>query len=369
MKRFWGFIAKEFLHIFRDYRTMLVLFGMPVALVLLFGFVITDEVKDVKIVIYDKAKDHQSKQLITKILASPYFILHREINSDSHIEGVFKEGKAKVVVVFEAQFAENLMKTGTARIHLIADATDANTANLIVNYTKNIIVNYQSEINKNLQLPMRIVPEVRMRYNEAMRSVYMFVPGIMSMILMLVSALMTSVSIAREKELGTMEVLLVSPLHPVQIILGKVTPYLALSFVNVLTIIGLAYYVFDVPIEGSLTLLLFESLLFIFVALSLGMLISSITSSQQVAMMLSAMALMLPTILLSGFIFPISNMPVILQYITHIIPPKYYIIIVKNIMLKGTGIEHVWRETLILCGMVVFFMTLSIKKFKVRLEN
>lgn len=196
----------------------------------------------------------------------------------------------------------------------------------------------------------------------------MFVPGVITVLLMLVSAMMTSISITREKELGTMEALLVSPLKPIQIIIGKVTPYVLLSFINLVVILLLAKFVFLMPIRGSLVLLLAECLLFIVMALALGILISTISKTQQQAMMMSMFALMLPTILLSGFIFPIENMPLILQYISHLMPPKWFIIIIKNIMLKGVGISYFWKETLIIAFMTVFFIGMSVKKFKIRLE-
>lgn len=217
-------------------------------------------------------------------------------------------------------------------------------------------------------LPIEINTEYKMLFNPELKSVFMFVPGIITILLMLVSAMMTSISIAREKEMGTMEVLLVSPLKPIQIVVGKVIPYVLLSFVNAITILVMAFFVFGMPIEGSLVLLLAESLLFIIMALSLGIFISTISNNQQTAMMISMFALLLPTILLSGFIFPIENMPVVLQYLSNIMPPRWFIIIVKDIMLKGVGLAHVWQETLILLGMCFFFIALSVKKFKIRLD-
>lgn len=367
MKRFFGFLVKEFYHIFRDLRTMIILFGMPVAQVLLFGFVITNEIKDVKIAIVDLSKDEITQEITQKILSSGYFILDTKLDNQEQAEEVFKAGEIKEVIVFEANFAKKLKSEQEANVQLIADATDPNTANLIVNYTSGIIQDYIAK-ERQMDMPLQIQPEVRMFYNPGLKSVYMFVPGIMAMILMLVSAMMTSISIAREKELGTMEILLVSPLRPLQIILGKVTPYLALSFINAVTIILLGKFVFDVPIQGNAVLLLAESILFIFLALSLGILISTVANSQQVAMMMSMFALMLPTILLSGFIFPVENMPVALQWLANIMPPRWFIIIIKNIMLKGVGIGYVWKETLILLTMIIFFIILSVKKFKVRLE-
>lgn len=368
MKRFLTFVKKEFFHIFRDKRTMLILFGIPIAQVLLFGFVITNEVKNVKIGILDMSKDPISTKITNKILSSGFFELAKNINNETHIEETFKEGKVKEVIVFEHDFAKKLMKEKSASIHLIADASDANSANMIVNYTNGIILNYLQEINKTSTITYEINTHERMIYNEGLRDVYMFIPGIMAMILMLVSAMMTSISVAREKEMGTMEIILVSPLKPIQILLGKVTPYLALSFINAVVIITIGYFVFNMPINGSLTLLLAELLLFILLALSLGILISTVAESQLTAMMMSMFALILPTVLLSGFIFPIENMPKILQWFSALMPPKYLIIIVKNIMLKGVGISYIWKETLILFVMTLFFIGMSAKKFKIRLE-
>jgi drug efflux transport system permease protein len=368
MKRFWSFVRKEFYHIFRDKQTLLVLFGLPIALIMIFGYVITSEINNAKIAIYDPSKDEATTEIIQKLLASDYFILVENLENTAQIESIFKKGLAKEVIVFETDFAKKLEENGTAQVQLIADASDANTANIIVNYTTAILMNYVKTLNQNSTMPLQIVTQTRMVYNEEMKGSYMFIPGTMALILMLVSALMTSVSIAREKEMGTMEILLVSPLKPIQIILGKVTPYILLSFVNAVSILLLGYYVFGVPIHGNLLLLVAEVMLFILLALSLGLFISTMSNSQQSAMFISLFTLMLPTILLSGFIFPVENMPEILQYLSAIVPPKYFIIIIKNIMLKGTGMSFIWKETLVLLGMTIFFIVLSIKKFKVRLD-
>lgn len=368
MSRFIGFVKKEFHHIFRDYRTMLILFGMPIAQILIFGYIVSNEINDVKIGIYDKSQDHITHEITNKITASGFFILHENLNSEKEIEKAFKRGIVREVIVFESNFAEKLERDGTAGIQIIADASDANTANIVSNYTKAIINSYVKNELFAQGLPFEIVPEVRMLYNDELKGVYMFVPGTMALILMLVSAMMTSISIAREKELGTMEILLVSPLKPLPIVIGKVIPYMALSFINAIVIIALSYFVFEMPIQGSMIFLLAETLLFIFMALSLGILISTVSNSQMVAMFISMFALLLPTMLLSGFIFPIENMPKILQWISSIMPARYFIVIVKNIMIKGSGIGVIWKETLILVGMTIFFLGMSIKKFKVRLE-
>lgn len=368
MNRFWGFVKKEFYHIFRDARTMIILFGIPIAQLLLFGTAITNEIKDAHIAIYDQSKDEVTQEITTKLLSSGYFVLDQYLESTADIEAIFKKGKVREVLVFEAGFAQSLEKEGKAKVQVIADASDPNVGKLLANYTSGIINDYMLKEMGEMQLPMQIKPEVRMYYNEGLESVHMFVPGIMAMILMLISAMMTSISITREKELGTMEILLVSPLRPVQIILGKVAPYLGLSIINAAVILLIGHWVFGVPIAGSWVLLMLESILFILMALCLGILISTMAKTQMVAMFISMIALMLPTILLSGFIFPIENMPVPLQILSHAMPPRWFIVILKNIMLKGTGLFYVWKETLILLGMAVLFTAIAVKKFKTRLE-
>lgn len=362
------FIIKEFKQIFRDYRSMVILFGIPIAQILLFGFALTMDLKDAHFAVLDYAKDEYSRKLINKIASSDYYILDRYLDSDKDIKKIFQEGIVKEVLVIEPNFSENILKTGKANVQIIADASDPNTANMILNYTQAIVANFQQSLLKGNSLQTMVITEPQFRYNPALRSVYMFVPGVITIILMLVSAMMTSISIAREKELGTMEILLVSPIKPIQIIIGKVIPYLLLSFINFLIIIALSYFIFEMPLGNNLIFLMTESILFIFMALTLGIFISTISNSQQTAMLLSMFALLLPTILLSGFIFPVKNMPEILIFISHAMPSKWFIIIVKGIMIKGSGIMDVWKETIIIVGFTMFFVALSIKKFKIRLQ-
>jgi ABC-2 type transport system permease protein len=368
MKRFIGFVTKESYHIFRDKRSMFILFGMPVVQIMLFGFAITNEINNVNIAILDKSKDVETQIIINKISASKYFQIEKEITNEAQIEAIFKKGKVKAVIVFEKEFIKNLQTKKTSKIQVITDATDPNIANTISNYINAILQNRIQEINLNQKPSYQIQTQTQMYYNPELKSVFGFVPGVMTIILMLVSAMMTSISITREKELGTMEVLLVSPIKPFQVIIGKVFPYIFLSIINAAVILILGVFVFRMPIQGSLFLLALESILFIITALSLGILISTVSNSQQTAMMISLMGLMLPVIILSGFIFPISSMPLPLQIISNIIPAKWFIIIIKAIMLKGASFNIIWKETLILFGMTVFFIVLSIKKYKIRLE-
>jgi len=368
MKEFIGFLKKEFIHIFRDPRTLIILFGLPVAQILTFGYVIRNEMQDVRIAIYDKSNDPVTREITNRLLASGFFLLEKNLTSPAEVETVFKKGKIREVVVFGEKFADKLQREGIAHMQILADASDPNSAKMIVTYTQGIVSTYLSELNRNAHLPFVIEPRIRMMYNEDLKSVFMFVPGTMAMILMLVSAMMTSISIAREKETGTMEAILVSPLRPIQIIAGKVAPYILLSCVNAVVILMLGYFVFELPIRGNLILLFAETILFISLALSLGIMISTVAKSQQVAMFISAFALMLPTMLLSGFIFPIDNMPRVLQWLCSILPPRYFITTIRSVMLKGTGLSEVWKETLIMSGMLVLFLTVSAVRFKERLQ-
>ena len=368
MKEFIGFVKKEFYHIFRDKRSLFILFGMPIAQILLFGFAVTNEINNVNIAIYDKANDSESQKIINNIAASNYFNIEQIIHTKKDIQKSFKQGKVKAVLVFEPDFSKNLNKEKIANVQIITDATEPNTATTILNYLTVILKKFQINLNTDAKIPYQIKAETKMLYNPELKSVFMFVPGVMTIILMLVSAMMTSISITREKEMGTMEVLLVSPLKPFQVILGKVFPYVFLSVFNAVVIVILGMFVFGMPIRGSFILLGLESILFIVSALSLGVLISTISNTQQTAMMISLMGLLLPVILLSGFIFPIEGMPLPLQIMSNIIPAKWYIIILKGIMLKGVGMAYLWKETLILLGMTMFFIALSIKNYKIRLE-
>jgi len=366
MKTFRAFVLKEFKHIFRDKRTLIILFGMPIAQIILFGFAITTEINNADIAVLDLAKDSYSQKLKDKISSSGYFHIVKELDSYDEIEPSFYTGDIKLTVVIGDNFGKTFVNDKNAALQLITDASDPNTANILTGYLTAIIRNFSLE-NGALP-PPKLVVQSQMLYNPENKSVFMFVPGVMTIILMLVSAMMTSITIAREKELGTMEILLVSPLKPFVIIIGKVLPYLVLSLVNAITILLLGLYVFGLPMNGSYPLLFGEVILFILSSLILGLLISTVANSQQTAMLISMMGLMLPTILLSGFIFPISSMPEILQYISNVIPAKWFIVIVKSIMLKGAGFKIIAFETSVIVFITIILGILTVKKFKIRLE-
>ncbi|MEK6479079.1 ABC transporter permease [Catalinimonas sp. 4WD22] len=369
MKRFLSFVKKEFYHIFRDGRTLTILFGMPIIQIILFGFSITNEIRNADIAILDKSKDSATRQITDKLLASGYFRLSSILHSEAQIEEAFKKGDIKLVIIFEHNFQKKLLKNGSSNLQLIADATDPNTASTLTSYVRAIVQDYQLSQMQNKAGIIQVQPDLRMLYNPELEGTYMFVPGLITVILLLIGAMMTSITIAREKESGTMELLLVSPLRPAVIILGKSIPYIVLALINAATILIIGATIFGMPLEGNLGLLIAEIFLYIVLSLSLGILISTIAETQQTALLFSLMGLMLPTIILSGFIFPIESMPIPLQWISNIIPAKWFIIIIRNVMLKGTGLASVIFETAVLTGMTLFLLALSILKFNVRLSQ
>ena len=368
MKQFLTFVTKEFYHVFRDRKTLLMLFGVPIVQIVLFGFALTNEIKNSKIVVCDYAKDASSERIVNAIESSSYFEIEKNVLGLRQIEDTFKEGKVKLAVIIPRNFDAALTHSHHAQIQIIADASDPNTATTLTQYVTSIISAYQQELIGTNPIPYQIIPEIRMLYNPELKGATNFVPGVMALVLMLVCVLMTSVSIVREKENGTMEVLLVSPFNPFMVIIAKAVPYFFLSLVNLVIILLLSYFLLGMPLNGSIALLFAESSLLIITALSLGLLISNTTGSQQAAMLISLMVMLIPTMLLTGFMFPLENMPVALQLIANILPSRWYYIIVKSIMIKGLGFSAIWKETLILFGMTVFLLALSFKRFNIRLQ-
>mgnify|MGYP001821680700 CR=1 FL=1 len=364
MKQLIVFIKKEFKHIFRDTRTLLILFGMPIAQVFLFGYAITNEVRDAEIAVWDQSEDFMSNKLTDKILASEYFRLAGNVHSYQQLEDGFREGKYKMALVIPPKFAADFEKNDT-QIQLLLDASDPNMANILANYGTAIIQTFTLQ-EGNIRMPQKMITEVRMVYNPELKGVFLFVPGVITVILMLVSTLLTSIALTREKELGTMEIILVSPLKPLTTVLGKVIPYLILSFSNALVILIIGVTVFGMPINGSLGLLIFELILFILAALSLGILVSTKVETQQVAMMIALSATMLPSVMLSGFVFAVKNMPVALQVISYLIPARFFVTIIRGVMLKGAGVEILAVHVLELVGLMLFLMTVAARKFSTR---
>jgi ABC-2 type transport system permease protein len=367
MRQLFIFVKKEFLQVFRDRKTLLLLFGLPIAMIVLFGFALSNEIKNAKIIVVDYARDEASQLIIEKIRNNGSFEVEQSVLSHLQIEESFKKGKVKLAIVFPENFNEDLLHHQSAQVQLIADASDPNTATTLVNYATAIIKGYQQQVS-TVRPQMTINLEVRNMYNPELRGTTNFVPGVMALVLLLICVLMTSVSIVKEKENGTMEILLVSPFNPLMVIVAKAIPYLLLSMVNLSVILLLSVFLLDMPINGSIALLFGVSTLLIMAALSLGLLISNSTDSQQTAMLISLMAMLLPTMMLTGFLFPLENMPLPLQVVANLMPSKWYYIIVKDVMIKGLGIAAVWKESLILIGMTIFLLVLSIRNFKIRLS-
>lgn len=382
-KRFMSFVGKEFNHILRDTRTLMVLIVMPVVMIVLFGFALSTEIKDVKVAVYDPSRDAATSRLISQIDASEYFTVTAFIDSEEGVLEAFRSNSADIALVFEDNFYHRAVHDSDGRLQVIVDGSNTNIGSMAVFYVSSIVSSFQKELAQEAALNQaaasgssssaEAVPSVqihtstRMMYNPQMKSAFNFVPGVMGMILMLVCAMMTSVSIVREKERGTMEVLLVSPVKPFSVILAKAIPYFVVSAFILLIVLCLSVFLIKVPISGSLMWVVLVSLLFILVSLSIGILISTLVAKQEVAILISGMVLMLPTMLLSGMLFPIESMPKVLQWISWCVPAKWYIDSIKVMMIQGLGIRYCLDAVLILCGFLTVITGLSVFKFKDRL--
>ncbi|MBQ9356090.1 MAG: ABC transporter permease [Prevotella sp.] len=368
---FYSFVIKETRHILRDKRTMLILFGMPVVLMLLFGFAITNDVKNVRTVVVTSQMDHQTQAAVNRLAASEYFTIITTVPTPRDAEMMIRSQKADISLTPKPHpqphsRASSGMGSGYTW-QIMVDGSDPNMAQQWTAYAQAILSQPISGKKYILPSPIGMGPGVRLLYNPRMKSAYNFVPAIMGMLLLLICAMMTSVSIVREKEQGTMEVLLVSPVRPLMIIVAKAVPYLVQALIILVIILVMSATVLDVPLQGSVGWIMVVSLIYIMLALSLGLLISNIAKTQFVALLVSAMVLLLPTVMLSGMLFPVESMPVILQWISAVIPPRYYIEAMRKLMIMGVGIEQVWREVAVLAGMTALLLVVSLKKFKQRL--
>jgi ABC-2 type transport system permease protein len=371
---FAAFVRKEVHHILRDRVTLAIILVLPLVEVLLFGSAIRTEVDHIRLAIVDPAPDDATLAVRARLLATPLFETVAVVRAPAALPPLFERGTARVAVAFESGFGDRLGRGEPARVQVITDATDPNTGSAMQAYALNVLRRYEQDVRAASPRPGQarpapvIVPDVRMRFNPTLRSANLFVPGLIAFVLTIVSALMTAVSLVREKERGTMEVLLVSPLRPWQIVAGKVLPYFVLGFVGALTTLAAARLAFGVPVRGSVALLLGETAIFLVAALSLGVLISGRTSSQRVATMAALAGLMMPTMLLSGFVFPIESLPAWLRPVTNVIPAKWFVLVTRGIMLKGAGLAELWDETLVLAGMAALLLAAGVRSAKARLE-
>lgn len=369
MKAFFASVRKEFLHIFRDKRTILIVMIMPVVQIVLFGFAVSTEVNKARVAVCGEISDLQVRRITDRIDKNRYLEITEILSAPEEIEGLFRRNEADAAVCFDRNFSSGLTDSGRASVRIIGDGSDPNTARMITSYISGVIQDAGQDVSISFSGEKRasMTPSVQLMYNPAMKSSYNFVPGVMGLILMLICSMMTAVSIVKEKETGTLELLLVSPVRPLWVILSKLMPYLLLSAGNFASILLLSRYVMEVPLNGSLALLSLVALIFVVTSLAMGILVSVISSSQRTAMLICGMGLTMPTMIFSGIIFPCESMPLVLQWFSDIIPAKWFIIMAKKIMIQGAGFASIIKELTILTGMAVFLLAVSIRSFKTRL--
>ncbi len=366
MKAFLGFVRKETLHLLRDKQTLAILILFPVVQVLIFGFAVRTDVRDISIAIVDPTPDVATLELRERIAASDRFHIVSVAASTSDLDRQFRRSTVRQALVLPRDVERRLGRADSLPVQLLTDGSDPNAGGIMQGYATAIVQRWYLDAAP-AGGGLRIEAAARLRYNPTLESAHLFVPGLVAFVLTIVSALMTAISISREKETGTMEMLLVSPIRPRAIVAGKVTPYIALGFVSVLLVLAAARTVFGVPLRGSLGLLLAESGLYIVTALALGIVISTKAPNQRTAMIAALAGLMMPTLLLSGFIFPLDSLPVALQLLSNLVPARWFLIIVRGIMLKGAGLATLWQETLILIGMTAFLLVAGSRKLAIRL--
>jgi ABC-2 type transport system permease protein len=357
-------IRKEFIHIRRDFRTLIIIFAMPVVQMLIFGYAINMETQNIDLVIVDQSRTPASRDLARGFEGSAFFsVRYGELDADGAGD-LFQQRLARAVLLIPHDYSEQLVQPRPVTVQVLIDASDSNTAQVVRNYVDAVLLGHNA--SRGLASPFAVNSTIK--YNPTLKSTHFFVPGLVALIMMMISALLTSITIAREKETGTMEQILVSPVRPAEIIVGKVVPYIVLAFVDAIIVLVVAYLWFKVPMTGSLALLMFAFLLYVLVALSFGLLISTVARTQQVAMMAALTASMLPTIMLSGFIFPIASMPKLLQFITYLVPARYFLPVIRGVMLKGNTIAEIWTPMAVLAGLGTLLLILSARRFKMTLE-
>jgi ABC-2 type transport system permease protein len=367
MKAFLAILQKEFIHIGRDRVSLFLVLAMPVALILLFGFTISTEIRNAKISILDFSKDTSSKQLIENITASGYFQVVNFLETEAEIDHDFKHKQIKIAMIIPPRFEESLAVEKIANIQIINDVSDINIASILNNYLRAVFNDYITEFNRlHNATETQISIVTTMQYNPELNSVYMFVPGIITLIMIIITALMSSITLAREKETNTMNMMLITTVKKINIAIGKVIPYMLLSLISTVFILLISVFVFHMPIKGSIGLLMFLCIIFMFTSASFGLLISAVSKTQLDAMMVTMMGLFLPTVLLSGFLFPLDNMPLFFQWLADIFPAKWFIIAIKDVMLKGANIIEIGKYLLILIGMSGIMVGFSLSQIDKR---
>jgi len=361
-------VQKEFIHIWRDPRSLVIVFLLPVMMILLYGYAITFDIKHISLAVLDQDRTVHSRALVERLTASDYFQVTARLRDRQEIEPGFLDRRMSAVLVIPNDFSRRLTSQPEATVQLIMDGANANSSMIAMNYLKSFLLGYALEMNQgSIQLPLRIEP--RIWYNPDLKSTHFIVPGLVAIIMMMICALLTSMTISRERETGTLEQIFVSPIRPIEIIVGKVAPYILLAFMDAMVIIGFSRLIFDVPIRGSVAVLILFVLIFIYASLSLGVFISARARTQQVALLAAMVGTLLPSILLSGFVFPIASMPKVLQAITYLVPAKYFLLQARGVMLKGVGLEHLYMPTVFLLIFGTVLLAVSVKRFKTHLEG
>ena len=366
--QFLAFTQKEFFHILRDKKTLLVLIGLPIAQLLIFGFALNNNMSEMPTVVLDLSNDALTRELVADIDASPTFKVLGRVESKEEIDELFKQGKLSQAFVFMPGFEESIKRTGSADVQLIMDASLGINSSTLEAHIMVIFLKFQQKLNESRTIPIQIIPEVKMRYNPQLSSAFHFVPGVIGVVLMLVCAMMASLAIVKEKETGTMEVLLVSPVRPPVIILAKLVPYLIVGMINIVIILLISVFILKVPVAGNIFLLFFVGTIFTLSSLALGIMVSVLTRTQRDAVVVSIAGLMLPAIALSGFIFPLEVLPEAMQVLVNLLPVTLFISAARSVMIKGLGLGAVYPEVMLMAVVTLGLIVISIKCFKNRLS-
>lgn len=370
------FIKKEFLQLKRDRRMLPLIFLAPVLQLIIVGYAITFDIKNINVVVCDLNRSEESKNYIESIRSSGYFKFIEFIVNQEEVDYYLDKSLARIAIVIPKDFSSDLQKGTSAEIQIIVDGSDAYSANVSLsyisgitfNFNKNILIKYMNNYGKIFSF-VRIEPETRIWFNPELKSSNYFIPGIIGLLLTIVTLLLTSMAIVKEKEYGTMEQLIVTPIRKVELIIGKLIPFTIIGFVEVLIVLAAAFIFFDLQLKGSLLLLLLSCVPFLFSTLGLGMFVSTISRTQQQAMMISVFLIMLPFIYLSGFTFPVENMPEIIQFASNFIPLKYFLIVLRSLFLKGVGLSEIWDEILIMLIIGITIFSMSVLFFRKQLEG
>jgi ABC-2 type transport system permease protein len=367
-------IKKEFYQVRQDKRMLGVSIMAPILQVLLLGYAATTDIKNSNLVVCDLDKTAESREFVKGFTNSSYFIEKYSVDLVEDVDYFIDHAKASIALVVPSGFGRKQLGRETAQVQVILDGADANTANILLGYTTQIVASYSQSVLANYSMMQRgmkigkVIPEPRIWFNPDLLSSNFMVPGVVALVLMIITMTLTSLGIVKEKEIGTLEQLMVTPINPYQLILGKLIPFTIIGFADVMIVLALAHYWFKVPLVGSLWLLFGLSGLFILTTLGLGLFISTIAKSQQQAMLIAQFFFFMPFIYLSGFTFPIANMPVVIQYITYLIPLRYFLEIVRGIFLKGTTLHELWTQAAALLVLGIAILTLSVLRFRKRLE-